>query len=251
MNSKPIHILVIRLSAMGDVAMTIPVIRCLLKQYPSVRISILTRPFFAPFFREFKAINTYCTELEGKHKGFIGLYKLHKDLLNLKFDAVADLHKVLRSNILVTLFRLRGIKCIQIDKGRKEKKQLTAAKIDKALYPLKSTHKRYADVFKKLGYAVNLNKPYSLDKPKLTNNFVNKFKKNRIGIAPFASYKSKSLPVLLIKKLISQLSLNPKNSILLFGGGKGERVILEKLSKDYSNVHSLVQKFSFEEELDI
>ncbi|MFV0248840.1 MAG: glycosyltransferase family 9 protein, partial [Tenacibaculum sp.] len=89
------------------------------------------------------------------------------------------------------------------------------------------------------------------DKPKLTNNFVNKFKKNRIGIAPFAYYKSKSLPVLLIKKLISQLSLNPKNSILIFGGGKGERVILEKLSKDYSNVHSLVQKFSFEEELDI
>lgn len=42
---KTEHILVIRFSAMGDVAMTVPVIQSLAKQYPKVRITVLSRPF--------------------------------------------------------------------------------------------------------------------------------------------------------------------------------------------------------------
>ena len=46
----PKHILVIRLSAMGDVAMTVPVISVLRKTYPDLKITILSRPFFKPLF---------------------------------------------------------------------------------------------------------------------------------------------------------------------------------------------------------
>ncbi len=41
---KTEHILVIRFSAMGDVAMTVPVIQSLAKQYPKVRITVLVVP---------------------------------------------------------------------------------------------------------------------------------------------------------------------------------------------------------------
>jgi len=47
--SKPKHILLIRFSAMGDVAMIVPVVRAFVEQNPSVKITVLTRPFFAPF----------------------------------------------------------------------------------------------------------------------------------------------------------------------------------------------------------
>ena len=49
---KTEHILVIRFSAMGDVAMTVPVIQSLAKQYPKVRITVLSRPFARPFFED-------------------------------------------------------------------------------------------------------------------------------------------------------------------------------------------------------
>ena len=47
---KTEHILVIRFSAMGDVAMVVPVVSALARQYPHVRITVLSRPFARPLF---------------------------------------------------------------------------------------------------------------------------------------------------------------------------------------------------------
>ena len=44
------HILVIRFSAMGDVAMTVPIVWAVAHQYPDVRITVLSRAFARPFF---------------------------------------------------------------------------------------------------------------------------------------------------------------------------------------------------------
>lgn len=48
---KTDHILVIRFSAMGDVAMTVPVVYSLAKQYPDVRITVLSQKFAHPFLQ--------------------------------------------------------------------------------------------------------------------------------------------------------------------------------------------------------
>ena len=120
MPKPPTHILVIRLSAMGDVAMMVPVLRAFTQQNPEVKLTILTRLFFTPFFKDLSNVSVFVADVKGKHKGVFGLYKLSKELRELGIDAIADLHSVLRSKIL-KLF-LFGIKCIQIDKGRAEKK---------------------------------------------------------------------------------------------------------------------------------
>ena len=49
---KKEHILVIRFSAMGDVAMMVPVIYSLAHQYPDIRITVLSRAFARPFFED-------------------------------------------------------------------------------------------------------------------------------------------------------------------------------------------------------
>ena len=148
------HILVIRLSAMGDVAMTIPVLRAFTQQYPNVKITVLTRGFFNPFFRDLPNVTVFSPDLKGKHKGIFGLLKLSRALAKLNIDAVADLHNVLRTNILKFFFF--GINVVQIDKGREDKKALINGK---NFVQLTTTHQRYVEVFKQLGFPLNLSKP--------------------------------------------------------------------------------------------
>ncbi|MEL0455253.1 glycosyltransferase family 9 protein [Flavobacteriaceae bacterium SZ-1-7] len=241
------HILVIRLSAMGDVAMTVPVLHALTKQHPDLNITVLTRAFFAPFFRDIPNVNVAIAEVDTKHKGVFGLYKLARALNKSKFYVVADLHNVLRTKILKKFLRCKRF--ISIDKGRKEKRELTSGKIFK---PLRTTHQRYADVFSALGYVVDLSNPSFPDKAILSENLqelIGDKAEKLIGIAPFAAHEGKMYPLELIKIVIEEISKNYK--VILFGGGEKEEAILNDLQKAYKNVISLAGKLTLEEEMDI
>ena len=223
--SKPKHILVIRLSAMGDVAMTTPIIRALSNQYPDLKITVLTKEYFSPFFRELKNVNVFYADINQKHKGLGGLYKLSNELKQLKFDAVADLHNVLRSNIIKRLLLVKPF--AQIDKGRVEKKALVSKE---NFQQLKTTHQRYADVFEQLGFKIELSKPSFPEPVLLKENLQKLFKKENkaIGIAPFAAYKSKMYPLELMQVVINELV--KEYQILLFGGGEKEIIQLENIN---------------------
>lgn len=247
------HLLVIRLSAMGDVAMTIPVLLALQKQYPEVKITVLTRSFFKPIFDDLPNVVVYAAEVKSKHKGVIGLWRLYKELKVLKIDAVVDLHNVLRSNILKQFFRLGGYKFKQINKGRSEKKALIINK-GGLIKPLKSTHQRYKDVFSKCGFLIDLPTDVSLEKRELSehiNELIFISNKKLIGIAPFAAFKGKMYPIDLMEQVISVLCTSNKYRVLLFGGGKKEQEQLEILENKYVNAISMIGKIQFSEELDI
>lgn len=241
------HILVIRLSAMGDVAICVPILRAFSQQYPEVKITVLTREFFTPFFRNESNTFVFPADVKGKHKGILGLYKLSKELKVLEIDAVADLHNVIRSKILKFFF-LR-IKWVQLDKGRAEKKALTSKKIMKQL---KTTHQRYADVFEALGFPLNLRNP-TFPKTTILNNklklVIGGDSQKRIGIAPFAAFKGKVYPLELMESVIETLSKSHR--IILFGGGKKEIEILDAIVSKYENVVNLAGKLSLSEELDV
>lgn len=240
------HILVIRLSAMGDVAMTVPVLRAFSQQYPEVKLTVLTRGFFAPFFRDLENVEVFPADLKGKHKGFPGLYKLSKELKQLDIDAVADLHNVLRSNILKQF--LRNLPFKQIDKGRKEKNELMKGINFKKL---KTTPERYADVFRALGYGLDLWNPDFPTKVSLSDSIlkITGVKEGKwLGVAPFAAHESKMYPLGQMKKVIEGLSKDYK--VLLFGGGNKEIEILNGL-ENKSQVINLAGKLSLSEEMDV
>jgi len=259
---KPKHILVIRLSAMGDVAMIVPVLRVFTTEYPEVKLTVLTREFFTPFFRDLVNVTVYPADLKGKHKGVLGLYKLSKELKNppfasvtssavekslLKINAIADLHNVLRTNILKYFFL--GKPYVQIDKGRAEKKALVSGQ---TFQQLKTTHERYADVFRKLGFPLDLSNPSFQKRVELNSKTVSLIgtdSKKWIGIAPFAAHESKMYPLELMEKVIEELSKTHK--VLLFGGGKKEIEILDNFQNKYENVFNLAGKLSLDEELDV
>ncbi|MEH6513513.1 MAG: glycosyltransferase family 9 protein [Maribacter arcticus] len=252
-NNSPVHILVIRLSAIGDVAMTVPVILGICKKYPSVKITVLTKPFMAPIFSDIPNVSVFNANVKGKHKGILGLWKLYKELANLQIHMVADLHHVLRSSILKKFFKLRAIPFIQIDKGRDEKKKLIDPKRVK-LEPLKSTFKRYSEVFEKLGYTISVNEMVVLSKKSLPKDFVH-LKDNQeqllVGIAPFAAFKGKMYPLNLMKEVINKLNNTNKYKIILFGGGQQEVEILSTWDNQFNNVFSAAGKLSFSAELSL
>ena len=250
-NLKTGHILVIRLSAMGDVAMTVPVLRTLVATYPELKVTVLTRQFFAPIFDSIDNVEVYTADVDGKHKGVFGLRKLYNELKKLDIDAVADLHNVLRSNVLKTFFKLSGTHVAQIDKGRAEKKALTRVE-NKDFKQLKTTHQRYADVFTNLGLPIDLAAHQFPKKPQLTqkiNEIVGQSQRKWLGIAPFAQYESKTYPLELMVQVIEQLDQQDKYDIFLFGGGKREKDILNNIASKYKNATSIVGILSFEEEL--
>ena len=135
-----------RLSAMGDVAMTVPVLRAFVNQFPEVKITVVSRPFFKPFFEGIPNLSFFDFDEKERHKGFFGLCKLYQDLTALNIDAFADLHNVLRSKVVRTLFAVSGKKIASVDKGRDEKKALTSAE-NKIFKPLTTMFERHAKVF--------------------------------------------------------------------------------------------------------
>lgn len=244
------HILVIRLSAMGDVAMMVPVIKAMIRTYPKVKITIVSRGFLKPIFNDLPNVSFFAADVKGKHKGVYGLYKLYKELKALQIDVVADLHNVLRSKILGFYFQLGGYKVCKIDKGRAEKKALTRTK-DKIFKQLKTTHERYADVFSKLGYNVTFTNEDVLPQSQLTKKvalFIGNDQKKWIGIAPFAAFAGKTYPLPQMETVISKLSKTQQYKIILFGG-PAEKKQLASWQNNYENVINCAGLFSFDEEL--
>lgn len=249
--ARPAHILVIRLSAMGDVAMTVPVIKKVTEEYPEVKITVLTKAFLAPLFYNMHNVSVYEANINGRHKGVAGLKRLSREIQDIGVEAVADLHNVLRSNILKFFFQMQGIPVKQIDKGRKEKKALTR-KEHKVFKRLKSSHSRYAEVFSELGFPIDFKQGSFLPKRKLSDKvieLVGQEPKKWLGVAPFAQHEGKLYPRDLMKQVLEDLDGVSNLKILLFGGGANEIEILHSWAQEFNDVINFAGRISFQEEI--
>ncbi len=238
---------------MGDVAMTVPVLRALVLQHPEAKVTVVSRPFFQPFFEGIPNVNFFGVDLKERHKGFLGLFRLFFDLRKLNCDAVADLHNVLRSKVVRALFALSGKKVAATDKGRAEKKALTRL-TNKVFAPVKSMVERHVEVLEKLGFQLNLNAPTFPEKVVLSEEILKitgKKGENWIGIAPFAQYESKVYPLDLMQQVIDDLAENKKHKIFLFGGGTTEINKLNQLQNRHDNVIVVAGKVAFKEEIQL
>lgn len=239
---------------MGDVAMTVPVIKAFVEQNADVKITVVSIPFYKPFFDGIKNVSFFEVDVKKRHKGFWGLLKLYPDLKKLNIDAIADLHNVLRSKFIRKLFALNGKQVAFTDKGRKEKAALTSLE-NKEFKQLKSMFERHVETFNKLGFSIDLSHPNFPEKAILSNDILKisgeKSNFKWIGIAPFAQYESKVYPQDLMQKLIDELALNTNYKIFLFGGGKKEIEILNQFSNGKQNVIVVAGKINLKQELQL
>lgn len=202
--------------------MTVPVILEVLDQNPEVEIDVLTRPFTAKLFPDHPRLKAIGVDVDKKYKGIFGLWKLSSELQSNGYDAIADLHYVLRSRLL-TRFLKSGRSSSHMDKGREEKKALTR-KENKARGALRPMTERYADVFRALGLTVELSHILRTSKTK----------REGIGFAPFAQHKGKAWPLEHARELLEKLNEEGR-AVKLFGGPQEQEELLS-LSQGLSRV---------------
>ncbi len=229
-------ILAYRFSAFGDVAMTVPVFREFLEQNPDVEIIMVSRKNFEALFSGVPNMTFKGIDLDD-YKGLFGLRKLSNELIReFNPDCIANLHDVIRTKVLDRIYRRKGLKVFKIDKGKEEKEHLTDVwNLEKV--QLKKTVERYADVFRKMGFKVELSHQL---RPTSEHQ-------SGIGFAPFAQHKGKMLPLEKSYELVRILA--QKHTVYFFGGGKKEIETLERWELEIPNTKNLAGKLNLTEEL--
>jgi ADP-heptose:LPS heptosyltransferase len=235
---------------MGDVALTVPVLKGMREQYPEVELVLVTRASFKPFFGSVQGLKLFHPDLKIRHNGIYGIFRLFKDLSRQsEIDYVVDLHDVLRSKILRLLFRISGVPAVAIDKGRKGKRALITGRSKKQL---KHSVERYCDAFAKAGFHVTPSKS-NLIVPssdiKINAGFVSQMQGViNIGVAPYAKHKLKMWPENSMITLLNLITGKYKCRIWLFGGNEDFENLKIMQTKVLGSVN-LACQLSLEEEL--
>ena len=235
-------LLVIRFSALGDVAMVIPVLRDLAVAYPDWEITFLSRQQCASLAAGLPAnVQFFGADLKGRHHGLGGLRRLMDDIHWQQFDAVADMHDVLRSFYIRHRMLIAGKRVAHIHKGRFQKWLLVRHHY-RYKHPLQSTVSRYHTVLDELGFHVPASQPILSDKG------------NGIGIAPFAAHKGKIYPLEKMEEVVRLLGAEMHRrgeQVYLFGAGEHEKQILDDWAKKHEGVVSTVGRQKMDNEIEI
>jgi ADP-heptose:LPS heptosyltransferase len=219
------RILVIRLSAIGDVALALPVLQNACSNNSEVDFYFLCKPFAAKILPEIANLKVIEWDTSKQN-----VWAMAKRLRALKLDAILDLHDVLRTNLLRVALPFHH--WYVFNKARHAKKQFLKYKTTSVVH----TCKRYENVFANAGIALKSDHQFSfendVDNSTLAYAASIQGNKKMIGIAPFAAHVQKSLPHSLLEKIIETADAN----IILFGGAHDNEKI-EALCNKYQHVH--------------
>ena len=212
-------ILVIRMSALGDVAMVIPVLYPICYSYPDKEFVLITSPLASQLYIDRpKNLKVKPVDTKKNFKGLKGIFSLFRELKNEKFDAIADLHDVLRSKVLSFMFKLGGTKVATIDKGRKEKRKITSENRE-VFEQLKTSFERYSDVFKELGL-ISSQEFTPLKSSSMLPDWLQRSETDTtkwVGVAPFSKHEGKNYPLDKMKQVVDELAETGQYKIFLFG----------------------------------
>ena len=236
------RLLVIRLSALGDVAMAATVVYSLAGQYPSLHIDVVTTPFFARLFvNRPQNVHLFIADTKGEHRGVRGLWRLLKSLAALRPDYVADFHNVLRSWIADLWLALHGAKVVMVDKTRMARINMRGRKKQQ-----KPFTERYFTVLEKLGFECGPTFTSLYERTPAEPPF--EPQKPCAGIAPFARYGNKTYPPELMKQVVEILCRSGVH-VYLFGSKGSEAELLNRWADDTEGCESVAGRFGIEQEL--
>jgi len=245
------NILITRFSALGDIAMTIPIVYPMCVANPKINFIFATRKVPATMFIN-RPSNLIVLGIDlDKYKGIFGPIKLARNLqYRYNFDAMADLHSVMRTWLMAAQLKRMDVEVARIEKGRKAKHDIIKGKSHE---PVTSTHERYKEVFKQLGLKtgeefINIYQHGEQpDSPMIpAKNDGDKW----IAIAPFSKHRGKVYPMEQMQLVIAEMSRWENCHMFLFGNGKEERDALDPIMRRYDNVTSVAHmKHTFTDEL--
>ena len=238
----PRNLLVTRLSALGDVAMTVPSLYSICRTNPHIKVVFVTKPLPATIFinpPENLEIVSFNPE---EWKGLAGLWKFARKIKSdFDIDAYADLHDIIRTKVFRLALRLQGVRVNKIHKGRSGKRALTRKK-NKVMLPLITSRARYREVFWRMGIPRedlfdNLFTSHHPSDPAVYAQAAppkrDCEKETWIAIAPFAAHAGKIYPLDLMKEVVDTLASRPGYRIFLLGAGEREN----RLFSEWHSLH--------------
>lgn len=247
------YVAVVRFSALGDVAMTIPVLYSACACHQDVQFLMITKPRITELF-----VNPpdNLTVIGFDPVKRFGRIKRSFDEILAKYpiEALADLQNDSTTRIMRLLCRLHGsITTKKIDTDHRGERLLTRRHA-KRMLPLVSRRARYREVFYRLGLPVEsrfTNLYSQLPPPMIPENICRHKAQGQkwIGIAPFANFTGKIYPVEQMEVVVKCLCSYPDTQIFLFGQGESETRTLLQWSEAHANVTSLAGRYGFSTEL--
>lgn len=222
------RVLVVRLSALGDVAILEPILRMRASANPDVLFYLAAPPLLEPLFKDIENVVFVPTMKRQSPQ------QLYDQLSQLEPTMVADMHHVNRTIGLSWLFRLHGVPVHSIRK-RKNKS--------------KPSWLRYDEVFDCCDLKKNATRNAATVSAQYWKPRPHEGRK-KIGIAPFAQHQGKIWPKSQMEGLLGILSESGEYDIKLFGG-KDDASVLEVWELMFPGVESVAGKYAFEKELSL
>lgn len=246
-----ISVALARFSAIGDVAMSVPVVYSLCRTYPDISFVFVTRRSMSDIFVAPPAnLKVIGVDLKTDYVGAAGMMRLARELRDdYNIDIFIDLHDVLRTRMLRFFWRLSGVRAKVIRKGKARKHALTR-RYRKKLLPLVSQRARYREVCFRAGLPVNDNfnglyNGAAKSDPALFAEITPAKTAGQkwVGVAPFAAHKGKIYPADQMKRALDLIKAHcPDVRFFFFGGAGDEQQVLERWADDFPGSVSLAGK---------
>ena len=249
--NKPDCVLVTRFSALGDVAMTIPVLYDACRANPQVRFLFVSRPWAAALAQlPPDNLTVLPVDLKKEYPGLRGMVRLARRLRReYGVQAMADLHSVMRTWVIAATLRMHGVPVQRIDKGRSEKHDLVTGKIRR---PLTHTTERYRLTFERLGIPApkSFRTLFPAELPPCAIAGEKPDATHWIAVAPFSAHQGKVYPLEKMRQVVDTLAADNHTHIFLMGGGEQEKIILNHWAATHTNVTNVAAiRHTFADEL--
>lgn len=236
------RVLVVRFSALGDVAMSIPVVYDVCVSNHDVEFVVLTRRHAAELFINRPSnLAVEAVDLD-EWKGPEGMWKLWQNLnKKYRFERIIDLHSVIRTRLLSSAALFSGVPTTRLRKGRRGKRALTRQR-NKVLLPLVSSRDRYREAFHRAGFRhgeiFNSLFQNGAPDPALFEAATPPKKEGErwVAIAPFAAHRGKIYPLDQMEEVVAHVATLPDTRVFLMGNGESETRVLADWARKWPKV---------------
>ncbi len=246
------HILVIHLGSLSSVAMCVHALRGLVRDFPMLRITVLTLSEWQPLFRDVQGLE-FIFANEPRYKGLVGKFRLWRALQRLRSDAIADLSATSLSRLLSFSFTPWRRKVARLESVRLEGKALTR-KYRKVMVQLSPLENRSRDLFGSLGLPFCMPAPVRRRRnaplPPIVDILAGEKSGNWVGVALLSNHNGTCYPIPNAARLIELLA-GRYQKVFVFGKGEYQRQFAEGMQQLHTNVISVAGRLSLDEHLDL
>ncbi len=233
-------VLITRFSALGDIALAVPLVRAVASTYPGHRFLVLSQPFVSDLFAQMPPNLAFIpADLKGEFKGLKGMLGAYRMLKSYQVDVVCDLHGVLRTHLLDVLFGISK-PVYRVKKERNARRSLVRRWCKKRIQ-LSSVQERYRDVFRRAGFEVSdasllqALPPIGLHLESMESLYGKK-EGFWLGLAPFARHEGKRYPLSEMERVVEYFASRYYYKVFIFGGGQQEVAVMNAWKQKYPSL---------------